>query len=209
LSVFYVYRRNVLFNDSDSGFNFLTNTGTELSGRVNGGNATSQGVDLSGLLAAFRGITLTGNFDYTQAVLTTAIPQQPGTPEFITGYQLPNVPRFSGNLAAEYAWTLASGWAARVAGSDRWVGKQWGSTSAVQSLAGGAPSAELPSYELLNLDSSLSKGEIAFKAFVSNVANKRAFLGSGITQNFNGAPLQINYALAQPRTAGLGVDFKF
>lgn len=55
----------------------------------------------------------------------------------------------------------------------------------------------------------MTNGGVALKAFARNLANKRAYMSGGVALAANQAAQQINYALAQPRTIGVGCDYTF
>jgi outer membrane receptor protein involved in Fe transport len=217
LTLFYVIRDDVQLLYGDWGPDFLTNTGTTFSNSINAGNATSQGAELAGFYSPLHGLKFGWSAAYTQSELST-VAEYAGTvkgPIFLSGYQFPNVPKWALSATADYDWMPASAWDAHVGAAFRWVDQVWGATAAVQTLSqAAAPSIVLPAYALLDLNAGMRKGSLALKAFVQNLTNKRAYLGGGVTESVSGsaisiAPVQINYAIAQPRTAGVGFDYGF
>ncbi len=222
-TVFYITRKNVQLAYGDQGPDFLTNSGSETAFTINGGDATSKGAELAGFYSPLEGLKFGYSAAYTQSELTTVALEVGNVaehvsagPNFLPGYQLPNVPKWAVSVTADYAWQLEGSWNAHIGAAFRWVSWVWGSTDAVQSLAVlSTPAIVLPSYALLDLNAGMTKGRLALKAFVQNLTNKRVYLGGGVTERVDNinetmiTPAQINYAIAQPRTIGVGFDYRF
>ncbi len=222
-TVFYITRKNVQLAYGDQGPDFLTNSGSETAFTINGGDATSKGAELAGFYSPLEGLKFGYSAAYTQSELTTVALELGNVaehvtagPNFLPGYQLPNVPKWAVSVTADYAWKLESTWNAHIGAAFRWMSWVWGSTDAVQSLAVlSTPAIVLPSYALLDLNAGMKKGPLALKAFVQNLTNKRVYLGGGVTERVDNVnetmitPAQINYAIAQPRTVGIGFDYAF
>ena len=218
LTAFYITRRNVLLGYGDYGPDFLTNSGAESTWNINGGAAIVRGLELEGFYSPLPGLKLGYSAVHTLAQITDPTLNVNGVPgpQFLAGYQLPNVPQWTAALAADYERQREDGWTLHAGATFRWVGWTWGSTDGVQSRSPLATAAiVLPGYGLLDLNAGLRKGGIACKAFVRNAANRRALLGGGVSEQVLNpdatafAPVQVNYALAQPRTVGIGVDYSF
>lgn len=218
LDFYYIVRKNVQLGYGDFGPDFLTNSGAETTYTANAGEAIAKGVDFEGFYSPLRGLKLGYSLAYTRSELNNPAVDS-GTavgPKYLSGYQLPNVPRWAVAGSSDYGWTLVNGWNARIGATCRWVGKEWGSTAAVQTAATySTPSVQLPSYALANASAGIQRDRLALKAFVQNLTNRRAYLGAGVSQHYTDettsmtAPVQINYAIAQPRTAGIGFDYSF
>jgi outer membrane receptor protein involved in Fe transport len=68
----------------------------------------------------------------------------------------------------------------------------------------------LPSYTVVDMNASLISGAWTFQMYGNNLSNARAYTYARMHQDaiFGGVP-QIDYALAQPRTVGVGFIFRF
>jgi iron complex outermembrane recepter protein len=184
-----------------------TNTPTAASYTANGGDARTKGLELTSSLSPLEGWTLGYNAAYTEAAFTSV---NPGLQYVLPGYQLSNVPKWTMSLTSNYEWALTGAWRAHVSGGGRWVDREWGSSSAVQSLAvGAAPTVELPSYTVLDLNAGAAKGPLSVKVFARNLTDRRAFLQSNVIVDHTDTPVQIEHYLLQPRTIGVGFDYTF
>jgi iron complex outermembrane receptor protein len=199
LSVFYMNWVNIELPDA--------NTATAASYTANGGNATSKGAELTSTLSLLRGFTLGWNGAYTQSEFTSV---NPGLQYVLPGYQLSNVPKWATAITVDYQWSVRNGWQARIGGSARRVDEEWGSTSAVQSRSlGGAPTVQLPSYAVLDLNAGAARGPLAVRIFARNLTDRRAILQSNVIVDHADTPVQIEHYLLQPRTIGVGLDYTF
>jgi iron complex outermembrane receptor protein len=184
-----------------------TNTPTAASYTANGGDARTKGVELTSSLSPLRGLTLGYNAAYTQAAFTSV---NPGLQYVVPGYQLSNVPKWAMSLTSQYDWGLTDAWRAHVGSGLRWVDREWGSSSAVQSRAlGGAPTIELPSYTVLDLNAGAARGPLSVKLFARNLTDRRAYLQSNVVLDHTDTLAQIDHYVLQPRTIGLGFDYTF
>ena len=218
LSLFYITRRNVLLGFGDFGPDFLTNSGAESTWNINGGAAVSKGAEFTGFYSPLVGLKVGYSAAYTQSELTNPalnVNNVPG-PQFLSGYQLPNIPRWTASVTTDYEWQLDNAWSAHAGAAFRWVSWEWASSDGVQNLSPeSTPAVVLPSYGLLDLNAGMKKDKIALNIFMRNVANKRAYLGGGVSDiatNVDGTafkPVQVNYAITQPRTVGIGFDYSF
>ena len=193
VTAFYIDWKDIQLNSTQNGNTVLTN----------GGKATPKGVEISGAYSPVGGLTLGANAAYTQSELTSA---SPGA-FFLTGYQLPGVPKFSYSLTADYSWAAMSDWTAHVGGGFRWVDKVW--LTGVEQTGQAAPAVEAPSYSLVNLNASLTRGPLTLKLYGSNLANKRAIQGGLELINILNQPQQGDFWIVQPRAYGVGFDYKF
>lgn len=184
-----------------------TNTPTAASYTANGGDARTKGLELTGSLSPLQQLTFGYNAAYTQAAFTSV---NPGLQYVVPGYQLSNVPKWAMALTSQYDWALTGAWRAHVGTGCRWVDREWGSSSAVQSRAlGGAPTIELPSYTVLDLNAGAAKGPLSLKLFARNLTDRRAFLQSNVIVDHTDTPVQVEHYVLQPRTLGLGFDYTF
>ncbi len=76
-----------------------------------------------------------------------------------------------------------------------------------------SPTVQAPAYSAVDLTASLRSEHLTFKAYVRNVGNDRAILGSttqGLVVTNAATGVQGAYAsFLQPRTIGVGADYNF
>ncbi len=178
----------------------LLSNGAGFSYGANGGTAKSQGFEANASFEAFDGFMIDGTFSYIDAVLTQDVPVLGG----LDGDRLPNIPRYSGSLRAEYTTPLASDWALTVGGGVRFVGSRYSDVNH-------APDARrIPGYTALDLNANVSDDRYTVRLFVKNVTNSHGYLT--FEPQFNqatGDMTQVEAAVLQPRTIGLSLDVKF
>ncbi|MGA9796278.1 MAG: TonB-dependent receptor [Rhizomicrobium sp.] len=178
----------------------LLSNGAGVSYGANGGTAKSQGFEANASFEAFDGLVIDGTFSYIDAVLTQDVPLLGG----LDGDRLPNIPRYSGSLRAEYTRPLSGEWALTLGGGLRFVGSRY---SDVNHAADARP---IPQYTALDLNAGVSNDRYTVRLFVKNVTSSHGYLT--YTPQFNqatGAMTQIEAAILQPRTIGLSLDAKF
>jgi iron complex outermembrane recepter protein len=206
-----------------------------VGGLVNGGEASSQGVELSTQFRATDALVLGFNAAYTDASIkndfaATVIPQfdPDGNPLFdvvlntgLAGDRMPYTPKFSWSATAEYAFVTAGGLEGQVGAALRWVGDRLNDTTERQRLtAPGDPSTvldeqitmplELDSYRSLDLYAGLGKGNWGVRAFVNNVTGEKGFSSMILVAGaLTGVPSHLAAVPIQPRTIGLEFDFRF
>ena len=163
--------------------------------------AVSHGVELESSYSPFDGLSVGYNAAYTHAEFTRVLP---GAQTILTGYQLPNVPRWSMSLTIGFAWSLTTDWQAHLGGGFRWIGQEWSLVVQSRSLGGG-PTYELPSYSVIDLNAAIAKGPLTLRAFVRNLTDIRASLQT-VAETPSSPPY---YKILQPRTLGIGADYRF
>ena len=203
-----------------------------VSGLVNGGEATSRGVEaslqwrpLSGLTLGFNGAWNDSELDQDfPAIVVPLDPDLPGgVLELNTGLagdRMPYVPDLTLSATVDYTVALSNGWSAGFGGGYRWVDDRTNATTERQVIAIADPRTVLDttitgpltieSYGAFDLYASLSNGSWTLRGYVRNAGDKRAY--SSIT-DVTGALTGITHHLAavpiQPRTLGLEVDYRF
>ena len=196
LTVFYIDWRDIQLSTHDfvNGFSW-----------VNGGTAVSQGAELASSWSPVHALRFGYNAAYTQAELTEL---DPDVQYYMTGYQLPQVPRWSMSFTADYDWALMDLWHAHLGGACRWTGPLW--TYVVQSRShDGVPTAELPGYSLLDLNASIAKGPLALRAYARNLADIRASRHGHLSVDPSGTIANTDDYMVLPRTIGIGIDYSF
>jgi outer membrane receptor protein involved in Fe transport len=180
-----------------------------LSYGANGGTATSQGVEFAGTYLPIDSLTLGLNAAYTDAHLTSVIPQ---ASYLLTGYQLPLVPKVSFSVTADYQWSLSGGWSAYLGGAYRYVGAEW--LGVVESNSPvSTPAVQASAYAVGDLNASVRNEHLTFKAYVRNLANNHAITGPSnqglVVTNGATGNHEVFTSYLEPRTVGIGVDYKF
>jgi outer membrane receptor protein involved in Fe transport len=201
-----------------------------IGGLVNGGEATSEGVELSSQFRVTDALTLGLNGAYTDATLKndfdpTVIPQ--GAFDVIlwtglAGDRMPYSPKTSWTATAEYAFSTAGGLNGQVGAALRWVGSRLNDTTERQRVtAAGDPDTllvpdeitvplELDSYRALDLYAGIGTGRWELRAYANNVTGEKAWSTlAPMDGALSGARSHLAAVPIQPRTFGLEIDFRF
>jgi outer membrane receptor protein involved in Fe transport len=162
---------------------------------TNGGSARSQGLEASLDVDPLRGLSLSANLSYVDAELLDDVPQLSA----VKGEPLPNSPRWSGSLIAQYRWPLWNGYDGVVGGNYRYVGARTTSFAASQA----PPEFLLDAYNQVDLDVGVDNGRYRLTAFVRNLTDSRGFLANEYYNNV------ANLALIRPRQVGARLSVRF
>lgn len=198
------------------------------SGLVNGGTATTQGVELATLFSPITDVQVGFNAAWTDAKLsedykTIYIPSGANIVEVTYGLdndRLPYVPTFSASLTADYFFPVGA-WEGNVGGGLRWTGDRMSGTTQRQVVRTAAapstilatritPPNSLNGYSAIDLYAAVSNENLTIRAYAKNVTNERAY--SSISNNLNqvtGAKNSRSATPIQPRTIGLEIDYRF
>jgi iron complex outermembrane recepter protein len=174
---------------------------------INGGTAVSKGVELTSSFSPVYALRLGYNAAYTRAEFTRLVP---AGQYLMTGYQLPQVPKWGMSVTADYDWSLTNAWHAHVGGACRWIGPQW--SLVVQSRShDAAPTVELPTYSILDVNASIARGPLALEVFARNLEDTQASRHGHFGVDTSGAVASAGAedAMVQPRTIGVGVEYSF
>lgn len=155
------------------------------------GGATIDGAELALTGRVSRAFTLTGTFSYQDARLSQA-DQDLGAAK---GERLPNVPRFTMALHADYELALG-GLQPKIGLTASHVGERRASFDG----SAGFPQYRLPSYTRVDTRVGLPLGRFDIALFVHNLLNTRGQLSA---RTFQGLPRP---AMLQPLTVGLTVS---
>lgn len=197
-----------------------------VGGLVNGGEATSEGIEMAVNFRATDALRLGLNAAYTRAELKNdytpvVVPQQGFTVEITSGLggdRMPYVPKMAWSATAVYGFDLGQSWRARVGGAWRHVGERvTGTTSRQRVIAGGSIVQEVvtapldvASYGALDLYVGAANEHWDLRVFLNNATDERGYSSIGTVENqltrvvafLRGVPIQ-------PRTLGLQVDYRF
>ncbi len=193
-----VYRMNWRHIQLNALVNGLTVTG-------NGGNAHSQGVEFQGQYAPVRGLVLSANAAYDQTRIDSISANSDAGAQ--VGDPLPNTPKWSGALAADYSVPMGS-----VVGT---VGATYHYQGAAASSFSGVNSyidARIPAYSEVDLRTGIEWGRYRLMFRVSNLLDKYALSNITLSQLIPGDPFDPVYGSGvplQPRTYQLSLQARF
>jgi len=206
-----------------------------VSGLVNGGQATSRGVEGSLQWRPIDGLRLGLNGAYNDASIDEDFPTItvfqtiPGLGDIradvntgLKGDRMPYVPDWSWSLTADYYVPLGNSWGAIFGGGWRWVDSRTNSTTnrTVITLVN-PPVGEiqrtvveplvLDSYWALDLYAALSNEHWSLRTYMKNVTDERGYSSmTDMTDQVGGTGTHhIRAVPIQPRTFGLEVDYRF
>ncbi|HEX7011307.1 MAG TPA: TonB-dependent receptor [Steroidobacteraceae bacterium] len=170
---------------------------------INGGDATSEGVEFTATARLATGFSVGLNGAYTDAKLEDDTPAISGG---LKGDGLPFTPEYSLGLNAEYEWPVGAQAMAYVGGSLRYLSDQTASYDLDFRTANGRQ-REIPSYEVLDLTAGVDFGRFSIELYGKNVTDSDGRTSVGTVGTVpNGA---IATGVIRPRTIGLmfGVGF--
>lgn len=186
LSVYYIPWKDIqLSTDSENFFSYVSN----------GGDARSQGVELTFESRPFAGLTISGWMAWNDAELTEDTPVNSQI-DAQKGDQLPFSAEWSGRLAVRKDFPLLSQWQGFVEGSGNYMGERTGNF-------GTRGQDNYPSYTKYDFSAGVRMNSSGWSAnmVVTNVTDKR---GSQTGNPLNGTVIYI-----QPRTIGVQLGYNF
>ena len=164
----------------------------------NAGGARSSGAELTTIYELIRGLRVTATLAYTDARLTKDVPT-PFGPIGKNGDQLTEAPLWAGSVALDYKGQLT--------GDISWlsgVSYRYRDKVDNQFAGSGAPYPMGPQ-NIANLYTGISVRNLTAKLYATNVFNDRAYSGLLYSPN----PAFVRYVPIQPRTVGLGIEWRF
>lgn len=164
---------------------------------ANGGNAKSQGVELSLQLRPLEGMTISAWGTYSDAVLTEALPPQ-ASAEAEAGARLPYSSRSSGSLSLDQKVTITGQWQGTAGGALSYIGRR----EDIFAAAGGTRNS-MPGYTKIDLHAGVKYDTWNLNLFVNNLADRRGVLG---LTPYGSISLP---NLIPPRTVGLSLAKSF
>ncbi|GHC08719.1 TonB-dependent receptor [Thermomonas carbonis] len=199
------------------------------SGLVNGGTATSQGIEFSSLFQPTANLRLGFNAAWTDAELTEdfptlVVPSDPYIVNLLSGLggdRMPYTPKLSFSATADYFIPLGgNGWEAHIGGGYRWVGDRVNGTTEREVILDGATMTpvqttvtaplKLDSYGAFDLYAGVSNDHWSIRAFLKNAGDRRAYSTVAAHENqLTGVTEELVAAPIQPRTFGIEVDYRF
>ena len=203
-----------------------------ISGLVNGGEATSRGIELSLMVRPTAGLTLGLNAAYNDAqidedfetiVAHDSIPGLGPITAFINtglaGDRMPYVPDLTWAFTADYYVPLAKGWSANFGGGLRWVDERTNGTTFRQVIMLDNPPMELMrtvdeplvigAYNVLDLYASFSNDHWTLRTYVKNATDEHAYSTINAVDGLLSGPHHVAARPIQPRMVGFEVDYRF
>lgn len=169
------------------------------SAAVNGGGARSQGIEASLILQPFTGLRLAVNGSYVNARLTDDAPEIGG----VDGDRLPNSPRWSGSLTADYTFDVGANQASVGLGV-RHIGRR---LSLVESATNSVPA---DAYTTLEANAAIMLGQNwRLRVYGRNLTGSQGAVSRTLQTNGLLQPVRYVVIPVQPRTVGLAVEFSF
>ena len=170
---------------------------------INGGDATSDGVEFIATAHLSGGFNVSFNGAYTDAKLEDDTPALSGG---LKGDALPYTPEWSLGLNADYEWSVGAEATAYVGGAVRYLSDQTASYDLAYRTANGRQ-REISSYEVLDLQAGIDFGRYSIELYGKNVTDSDGLTSVGGAGTYpNGA---LGTGVIRPRTLGLTVGFGF
>jgi outer membrane receptor protein involved in Fe transport len=168
----------------------------------NGSGARSAGLEATWTWIPVDGLHLSANAAYTDAYFTA---DAPGI-GVKAGNALPDVPRFSANLAADYDFSLSPGFDGFVGGNFQYQGLRH--IDYVSGLPATYVPPKMPSYSIFNVHMGLNHDGMAFEVYVKNLGDSYGITRLNSLQS-NGFTPPFAAGLIQRRTFGVSVSKDF
>jgi iron complex outermembrane recepter protein len=185
MAVFHIDWSNIQITGvSRGGFGFIANAP---------GGADVQGAELALTARPMARFTATGSFTYQEAELSEADPILRGR----AGERLPNVPRFTASLSADYE--LPGSWRPTIGATLRHVGDREASFDASTS----SRQYQLPEFTSVDLRAGVAFERVETQLYVRNAFDERGQLSALTIQG------QPRPAILQPRTIGISLTARF
>jgi iron complex outermembrane receptor protein len=177
---------------SNGGVNQLENAGT----------ARVTGAELSFNYRVLSALTLGGSAAYTNARLSSTAPV---IGVHSVGVRLPLSPRFNFALIGTYDFDVVGGYTGSFNVTDRWVGERNAGFGTLIS-----PQYHLGSYNITDLKLSVrAPYHLEYGLFVRNVFDRAGEVSASVLADEYDPASPVPVALAQPRTVGLSINYKF
>ena len=198
-----------------------------VSGLVNGGEATSRGIEAAAQFRPVDGLTLGLNAAYNDANIDEDFPlitvDAGGGASVrintgLEGDRMPYVPDLSWSATADYYLPLSGDWGMSVGGGFRWVGERTTATTQREVVELGGvvldtaitPGLQIDSYHALDLYVAFSNLHWSIRGYMKNATDERAYSTMGdVTNQVTGVTHHTAATPILPRTFGIEVDYRF
>ena len=177
------------------GFPFLANAGA----------ARSQGAEIDINARVIDDLTLEFSAGYDDAKFTETV----SGVLFQSGDRIPQVPRESAQLGADYEFPISNDIAGFAHADYRYVGNSWSTNNALTNPATGRVVPLIrPSYRIADLRGGIKYGKTEYALYIKNLTNEYANLSdtNAISLQATG---QSRVAISPPRTIGLEFRYRY
>lgn len=185
LAAYYIDWENIQILDSSHGFTAYANAGA----------ASIRGAELALNAHPIAGFSATGAFAYQDAALSESAPLLGG----VDGERLPNVPKFTAAVTADYQFT-EDGWKPSIGTTLRYVSSRRATFDA------NPLQYRLPSYTTVDARAGFIIGAVNAQLYVHNALDERGRQNAFL---YTATPGAIPVSILQPRTVGLRVSMDF
>jgi len=203
-----------------------------ISGLVNGGEATSRGLEASLQVRPAAGLTLGLNAAWNDSEVDEdfepIIQHQtiPGLGDItavvntgLAGDRMPYVPDLTWAFTADYYVPMGKGWSANFGGGLRWIDDRTNGTTQRTVVSLDNPPMELQRtvdeplvldpYTVLDLYASFSNGAWSLRTYVKNATDEHAYSTINAVDGLVSGPHHIAARPIQPRMVGVELDYRF
>ena len=149
-----------------------------------------------------RAQNLSANLAYTHAYLTDDAPPIGGK----SGDDLPDVPKFSANLGADYDFPISEQVNGFVGASYQYMGSRPIDFVSVLPVTYVRP--VMQEYHMVDLHAGATRGGLTVEAYVRNIGNEYGF-NRLVSETRDGYDPPLTAAVIEPRTFGLSISAKF
>ncbi|MBS0365247.1 MAG: TonB-dependent receptor [Proteobacteria bacterium] len=168
----------------------------------NGSDARSNGFEAAWTWKPLAGLSLAANAAYTHAYLTTDAPGIGGR----KGDELPDVPKFSANVSADYDFPISSVLNGSVGASFSYTGER--TAEFVAGLPANMSRTVMPEYHLLDLRAGVDYRNLSVRAYLKNATNEYGIIHV-TSEVIDGFSPPLAAAVIQPRTFGLSISYRY
>lgn len=203
-----------------------------ISGLVNGGQATSQGIEASLMVRPAGGLTLGLNAAYNDSEVDEDFEpiivhdEIPGLGPItaivntgLAGDAMPYVPDLTWSFTADYYVPLTQGWSANFGGGFRWVDDRTNGTTQRTVISLDNPPMELQrtideplvidAYNVLDVYASFSNEHWTLRTYVKNATDEHAYSSMNAVDGLVTGPHHVSARPIQPRMFGFEIDYRF
>jgi len=192
LDVYDILWKDIQVTVNNGGVNQLENAGV----------ARVTGSELSLNYRIFAPLTIGGSAAWTDARLTSTAPVLGVN---TVGVRLPLSPRFNFALIGAYDFDIVDGYSGTFTMTDRWVGERNAGFGSAKS-----PQYALGSYNITDLNLVVkAPHQLEYGLFLRNAFDRVAEISASVLANEYNPAAPVPVFLAQPRTIGLSVNYKF
>jgi iron complex outermembrane receptor protein len=171
---------------------------------VNAATARVRGIEGEFTIRPVKGFEISGNASYLDARFTSFTSQDSARPNLglidLSGNRLPQAPKYTANLAAQYSVPVASA-SVRLRGELAY-------TSQIFFSFYNRPDISQAGFTKFNASLSYERDNgITASAWIKNIANKRTFSSTQVSSGFLGFPIMGTFD--PPRTFGVSLGYRF